>query len=351
MKKIFLILLIVFSNNVLQAQMSDSLLKYYTYINAAELAICDSNYEEAEKLYALGFKYKTYPYSIDVYNSSLIYALKKDYKRVYEHLKILADLSYPVSSLDDGTNFSAFVGFYKSKYGKRMIKYAKNPTFSYNVDLRTIYDSLRIVDQYFRKLPGSYKVYSDTIYKIDKSNMELMHKLIVQYGFPSEELVGTNVGFLFAPLDIIIRHNNPNVPKPITYDFHELLLNAIYSGAINNGKGASLIEVNAGYSYYGIMSFGTTHHYRITPVEFYIPKPNEGIYGYFPIKEEDKELIQELNKKREEIGLPTIEEKRKAFKLPFNTPFNISDGGIIGFDVKEEDYREIVKKIIQIKYQ
>jgi len=346
----FLIVLIGVSN-LLQAQMSDSLLRYYTYINAAELAICDSNYNEAEKLYNLGFKYKKNPFSIDVYNLSLVCAIQKNYKMVYVHLKTLADLSCPVSEYENETIFKIFKGFYKSKYGKRMIKYAKKPTFSYNVDLRAKYDSLRIIDQYFRKKPGSYKLYSDTIYKIDTSNVNLMMSLIDKYGFPSEDLVGTNFGFSYRPFDIIIRHNHPNTNKPITYNFHDILLKATLSGAINNGKGASLIELNAGYSYYGIMSFGTIYHYRISPIEFYIPKPDEGVYGYYSIKDEDKELIQDLNKKRKEIGLPTIEEKRKAFRLPLNTPFNLHDGEMVGFDLTKEQYKDVVEKIIQIKYQ
>lgn len=336
--------------SLLQAQMSESLLKYYEYINFAEIAICESNFNEAERLYKLGFKYKKNPFSIDIYNLSLIYAIQKKNKKVYVNLKTLASLGYPVSNLDNETNFSTFKDFYKSKYGKRLIKYAKNPTFSYNVDLRATYDSLLIIDQYFRKKPGSYKLYSDTIYKIDKSILDFVIKLIDKYGFPSEDLVGTNFGFSYTPLNIIIMHNHPNVNKPITYDFHDLLLNAIQSGAINNGKGASLIEINAGSNYYGISSFGAIYQYRVAPLEFYIPKPNEGVYGYYPIKNEDKEIIQEINKKRKEIGLPTIEDKRKAFRLPVNTPFNLHDGGMIGFDLTKEDYEKTIEKIIQIKY-
>lgn len=332
--------------------MSDSLKKYYSYINSAEIAIYDSNYSEAEKLYDLGFNYKKHPFLVDVYNLTLVYAIQKKHKKVYENLKKLADFNYPISKFEDEVVFTIFADFYRSKYGKRIIKYAENPNYSFNLNLRKTYDSLLVVDQYFRKKEGSYKVYGDTIYKIDKSNVELMYKLIAQYGFPSEDLIGTSFGFSYNQFNIIVSHNHPNVSnKLMTYDFHELLLSAIISGAINNRKGANLIETNAGYSYYGINSFGKIHHYRITPIEFYIPKPEEGIYGYFPIKEDDKELVQELNKKREEIGLPTIEERRKAFKLGINTLFLLSDGGMIGFDVTEADYEKIVEKIIQIKYQ
>lgn len=351
MKKIIflLLLLIIFQTNY--GQLPDSLKKYYSYINSAEIAICDSNYSEAEKLYNLGFTYKKHPFLIDVYNLTLVYATQKMHKKVYENLKKLADFNYPVTKLEDEAVFTIFADFYTSKYGKKLKKYAENPNYSYNLNLRKTYDSLLVVDQYFRKKEGRYKIYGDTIYKIDDKIVEIVNNLVEKHGFPSEEQIGVHFGFDYKPITIFIMHNYPGVRKPNTFDYTEMLLNAINSGAIYNKKGASLIETNAGYSYYGMNSFGKIHHYRIAPAEFYIPKPEEGIYGYFPIKEEDKELVQELNRKREEIGLSTIEERRKVFKLGVNTLFLLSDGGMIGFDVTEAKYKKIVEKIIQIKYQ
>jgi hypothetical protein len=54
--------------------MQDSILKYYSFKNAAELAILDSNYTTANNDYKNAFKYKC-PNLLDMYNAFVVAAL------------------------------------------------------------------------------------------------------------------------------------------------------------------------------------------------------------------------------------------------------------------------------------
>lgn len=340
MKKIILILLLS-TTCVVHAQMSDSLLQYYTYVNRAVNAICDSNYNAALTNYNKAFTYKKDPYGVDIYNTTVIYVLQKKHKQVYLNLKKLVSMGFSIADIKEEKYTSIFHDFFYSKYGKKIDDYAKHPDTTYNVRLRKTYDSLLVEDQFFRLKEGSYSIYRDTIFKIDAANVEIMNNLIEKYGFPSEQQVGIHGNFGYKPIWFIITHNNPKTKKENTFDYSEILVKAINDGTMNVKIAAELQETNLGTACYGISNYEAMYSYYIkdtNATKFVIPIKT--ITGYHPIKKENKIDIERINKERKAVGLPSIEEARKQSSFGIFSPFHIT-GRIMtmGLTQKQYDYR------------
>ncbi len=342
---VYSVLFFLLCNNT-YGQLSDSLLSYYHQINKAELAIIDSNYTLAIEFYQGAFLFNPQPFKKDIYNKAVCAALIKDYNKAYSDFKHLADYSYEINLL---TKRKELGDFFDSKYGKKLLKYNKKNIQLYNHKLRETYDSLYRMDQFFRKKEGSYDVYGDTIEKIDNSNADVVNQLISKYGFPSQELIGVYPNFDYNAIRIIVIHNQAGNSFGQYFNFTEILYDAVYSGKLDSREALQLITGSTGDDYYGFMSTGLVRHGLDTNGNPENMDDNLSNWGFSKLKDEEE---QEYNKRREEIGLCTLEDsRRKTFYYLKDKRFYLtSPSSMKTFYWRyEKDYRYAISKLIFIE--
>lgn len=287
------------------AQLPDNLLKYYRLVNNAELSIVDSNYTGAIELYDSAFA--TEPkveFMKDVYNQAICEILIGNYDTAYLNLQNLIEFGYPIDSI---IARQVFYPFFDSRFGRKLMRHNQKSIETYNIDLRDTYDSLLIMDQKFRSMEGSYDVYGDTIQKIDISNAEKVTKLLNLYGFPSEQLIGVYVHFDYTPMRILILHNNIGSRNGQHMNFTKIIYKAIYSGKIDSRLCPQLLMGSTGNDYFGFEYSGVIRHGMESEYQLGNLDSLYTDWGYYKL---DSELEEELNERREKIGVCTINDTR-----------------------------------------
>lgn len=223
-----------------------SLKKYYSAINQAELFVIENKYDSAVRQYNQAFINNSKPFAKDLYNALLCNCKIKDHKKAYRYMYQLAQLGYPVDKMQ---RQKVCDDFWLSSYATK----AKN----LNKTVKPIYDPLyrRIMydmvykDQQFRVMPGSYTLYGDTIYKIDKKNVNLFRKCIKKYGFPSEYKIGIDSSGVIQPIYWVIIIHQSTSDKQV-YNFSADLRTAISRGDLENHAGAQMIMRNDGVAWF-----------------------------------------------------------------------------------------------------
>ena len=91
MKKILFTILLCLVFYALSAQSRKQVQEYYYWVNRAELAICDSNYESANECYDKAFHIQ-YPFPKDLLSAySLNLKITKDFDRIQKYAKQLVE--------------------------------------------------------------------------------------------------------------------------------------------------------------------------------------------------------------------------------------------------------------------
>jgi hypothetical protein len=316
---------------------------YNKYINLAELAITDSAYKKAGCFYDTAFVIRANPFAKDLYNAAVCNALLNEYSKCNAKLLTLLEKGLDTSVVADNIAFRAFLN---SKEGRKILKEPVVP--AYNTHLRHIYDSLQIADQYFRnKKPREYmKFYGDTVCAIDASNVKYMNKLILTYGWPSEDLIGI-MNLNQQPFDIIITHQGYGAPCRI-YDYNRDIRNAYENGQVSVQRAAYLIlrtceKDDLGLSACGIVTvvYDSTEKFKGENLDEFLHKT-----GFYSLSDQN---MKKINASRSEFGLEPIADLRR--KLLFNLKdmrFHFSSyGGNSMYDVTTKaEYDNQIKNIV-----
>ena len=176
-----IILLLLFSYQLF-AQISDSLSNYYYYVNQAEVLNTENNFVGAEKKYERAAEYKSDWFAKDYYNRSLLKIKLEQEKELYP---ILAKLIAKGFELDLLLEKESFQKYFSTKRGQKDFEKLKSIIPSYNVELRSIYDSLKVQDS-IGQSQFNPEIFSHVVGTIDSSNVYLVLKLMEEYYFPSE---------------------------------------------------------------------------------------------------------------------------------------------------------------------
>lgn len=327
-------------------QLDSALMAYYEGVNRAEMHIVDGMYAKAAQAYDRAFYFRDIPFGIDVYNRGVCAVILRDYGRATEMFEILVTYGYPLDSLKTTATFSEY---FLSSAGKKLIENAPMIKYKYNRKLRNTYDSLRVADQEFRIREGSYAVYNDTIAKIDESNARFAKQLILENGFPSEEMVGFYYGFRSTPISLLILHNNMGSNNGNSHDFSEILITAVREGSLDARVAGELISGNTGVDTFGYWGAGLQRHGMDTGKSAYPDSSDLSPWGYYeldPVKE------REINDNRKRWGLcPLMEERLKAYHHLNDGRFYLSGGfnNKILLWSNEKDFRNAIKRTINIE--
>lgn len=335
--------LVIYNSVSGQNQGNCNIRQYAQYVNLAELAITDSAYQKAIAYYDSAAQFIDSPFAKDRYNKTVCYALTGEYDKCRFGLLYLFGKSLDRQKIRDNP---AFTEFLLSETGKDLLDLKVELT--YNTRLRSVYDSLHTADQYFRrKHPKDYHDFDhDTITKIDASNVKMMNELIVEYGWPTEDLIGIeDLGFQQYEIIIIHQHNS----RYKIYNYAEDLKKAYENCRIDVSKAAYLIMESMGQDNMRAMDAGLVT-YVFDPEGTY---KNEDLMlyrhktGFFRLQDDKKEAI---NQKRRTFGLEPIDDLRRKVMFSerdkrFCYNFN---GGKTGFTTASiEDYEYAVKNIAE----
>jgi hypothetical protein len=295
----------------------DNIKLYYERINKAEMALIDSNYANALKLYDSAFSYKKIPFGRDLYNAALTAIIYKSYPTALIHLEKLFSLGYDIKNID---TLSVFKEFICSKFGKLARKKYKAKKLIYNSKYRIEVQEMVRMDQFFRVKENAYERYGDTIRAIDAQNVKHLIKLISGNGFPSEDKIGINPDNLFQPLFYVLVFHQNNGAKYQTFNYSSILQEAILKGELRNNIGAELIQGANGVRYFDafglVMAKFDTTFFENNNLNIPVKKDTtyQTSWGYFKINETE---LNKYNLKRRTIYLESLEEnfKKMAFCL------------------------------------
>lgn len=317
--------------------------QYAHYINLAELSITDSAYQKAIACYDSASQFIDSHFAKDRYNKTVCYALTGENDKCRSGLLYLFGKGLNRQIIRDNPAFSKFLS---TEEGKEIME--QNIELTYNKYLRRIYDSIFEADQFFRrKHPKDYHDFDhDTITKIDASNVKMMNELIVEYGWPTEDLIGIeDLGFQQYEIIIIHQHNS----KYKIYNYADDLKEAYKDCRIDVSKAAYLIMESTGRDDMMAMDAGLVTYvfdpegtYKHEDLKQYRHKT-----GFFRLQDDKKE---EINQKRRTFGLEPIDDLRR--KVMFSERdkrfcFNFN-GGETGFTTASiEDYEYAVKNIVE----
>jgi hypothetical protein len=260
--------------------------EYYKYINCAELAIIDSNYEAAGNYYHTAFTFK-YPNGKDLYNAFLIAYYRTDSLSAKKYFNELAYKGMSKSTFLDTLANYPFYHFISAQYDSCYYAGSKSKMALLGAILIDIFKSDQLVRQ--KSLENPEGLDEDDIRKMeitDSLNVARLKKYILTYGFPSFEQKGfwdgSSVG-MEGPLWYVLWHN-----RPYATTIDSLAKEAVLDGSFRPDDWGSIIMARLDADSYN-------YHMKL-----WKPLPSE------------KE-VSAINKSRSTIYLEALEDYHKKF--------------------------------------
>lgn len=221
MKPILLTLIFLFICSVIHGQEAgkktsgitpEIAIRYYNIVNKAELAICDSNFEQAARYYKEAFTINpSKPFSKDLSNAFFAVMDTRDFETSEKYLKQLLKRGIGAAYIERTKDYYKgesleHINAVLSKYPNDTIK--KNPMVA---QIHEMVQWDQDVRNYFYELNnGRYMV--DSTFTVDDINSKALLKLFKEKGFPNENVLGSNAWQNYNPnvapeYDLIILHN------------------------------------------------------------------------------------------------------------------------------------------------
>jgi hypothetical protein len=184
------ILFIVIAAPTTNAKGDDSLSNYYSKKYKAELAIVDSNYQEALLLYNAAFSYKR-PHERDLYNAFILSCLMQDSlhgKKYFDQLTFLGLTEESLTAdLRQGKIDTKFIQKINSDY-QRIHNKSLQASFKRHAKVMdSMYNFDQGIRQYAMNTYGhveGLKRYNDSFVVVDSLNIARMLTFIEKQGFP-----------------------------------------------------------------------------------------------------------------------------------------------------------------------
>lgn len=296
---------------------------YYPIISQAEMDIVNNKYEDALSKYQQAFANVDKVFAKD-YHNALVCAIKTaNYSLAFNFAEKLILKGYTLEKFRIAP-FDVLIHQEKwnnltNKYDKLRKKYLS----SINQSVINQLIALKEKDQYFRVKEGSYKIYRDTIDKIDVKNVADLKKVIDKYGFPSEDLIGIYDSAHHQPYWLIIHHDIQNK----RYDFLPILREATKQGEFSPRYLTFMEDLATNFD--NRQGYGHTAFIRINNkvIELNI---------YY-----NESLLNMVNKNRMSLGLESFSEYRQKVLFQLHHPeFIIIDynpyNATIGYNEQDE---------------
>lgn len=307
---------------------------YQFIINKAELTYIDGNKTDALHLYYDLLQSSKGNFCKDIYNALIISAELNEKDTFFEILQLLLVKGIPNDLLNKTAEFEKYKS--DSRWQEFLSQNSKykcpNPV------LKSKISSLEIADQYFRKKEGSYKVFGDTINKIDSLNIHFLFSLIETNTFPSEDEIGVNNWAGIQGYEIVFHHytqqTSLETSKP---KLTPIIINLVRQGKILPNRASLWLEMQNSEFTAGVFDI-SKFSINGSQTNYFYPS-----YTY-----QNKVLIDEYRKL---IYAEPIEDyyKKIAFKIKNPNTKLIFDIGLFTIEVDEEKFNQLTKNMIELK--
>lgn len=337
MKKSFLILFICLVSCSVKSQISN-FKEYQANINIAELLYISGDKSGSLKKYYTTLTSNKGNFIKDIYNALLIADEVQSKDTFFKILPLLYIKGLKNSILIEKKEFQ------KYHSDERWLAFLKTNEkyICPNPLLKARIDSLRQKDQEFRKMAGSYKVYGDTIKKIDSLNMLFIYTLVEQGIFPGEDEIGVNNFSGTQNYDIVFHHytqstsldSNKRKPK-IT----SIIVNLVQQGKLIPNRASHWMEMQNSDFKGGVFDV----------LNFVI---NDKETGYYVAKMSYEQSIV-VEECRKWIGLEPLKDYYKKFLYKLHNP-----NSALNFDIlrntfhmgkDEEGFKKMIENMMPIK--
>jgi len=313
--------------------LNDSVVKYNRLINKAELNICDSNFVQADKLYAQAFKLnpdKTFNY--DLFTAFHCAMDADDYKAAETYLKKLLSRGIDTGFLNLG--ILSFYSGQKRRIIDSIIQKYPNNTHR-NDSVNTAITKLGRRDQEVR-VYYSYKskngdYMNKSVYEVDSENAHQLFQMIHTLGhFPNADEVRNEDDYPLAGTyaDLIFQHNLQNYfVNGQKFMFDSVLYQAIQTFDYSTKRFVILLS-----RCYLTTKEENNFHYKNIPIGFPVSilaykDVEDGGKIYFETLSNDEE--NRINVERGKLGLSTLQELRK--KVNFDYLQHLNEGKYFAF--------------------
>lgn len=264
---------------------------------------------QALQAYRQAFASVPSPFARDYYNAAMAALLLQEEKLAYSYLRELVEqkglsLEYlarqPV--LDSLQNTRKWRKFAR-KYPKRRQKFEQQMDRELRADL----DELYARDQYFREAKGGWRVHGDTIKQIEAANAERLMRLIEQFGYPSENLIGVADTLEQLPRFsiVVVRQTKARYGR----DFSLILKNAVKQGLLAPQPAAYLLDQQAGRNLYGSRVFVRVNCNSCPQGE----QPAQ--LGKYLVAKTTEQQRERINARRQELGLEPLDEYKQKVRF------------------------------------
>lgn len=275
--------------------MAQDVEKYHDLVNRAELYITENNEEKALMLYQEAFKERFGHFSKDYYNALLCAIQMKADSLCIEYTQALAKRGVPVSFFNQAhLQYAGSVKNISALYEE----------ISTGID-KNLVDTLKLMileDQQYR---GDNLAQEGSINTIDELNYTRVVRILKEYGYPSEQLTGTNMmrnGRRIGTrndFDVILTHQLKNGHCELM----EYLEHSLRSGSLN----PEVFVTHATYCFdeeqrLGCFNKNQVVYFQIDSLIFTCDSPNE----------------TSVNKTRKQYYLCSLDDLKKKIHFAFD---------------------------------
>lgn len=244
--KLILTLFTILIYSCISAQV-DFTKAYFPYVYRAEMAIVKGDYTSAVKSYDSAFFNVRKPFSKDYLNAAVAAIKAQQFKAAFRYCDSLIAKGVRKEFF---TNFGSFRPLWESEewssfIGTFEVKYQKFNS-GRDTSLAKVFSYMSNLDQEFRRKPGSYRAYGDTIRKIDSINIVQLQSIIKTHGFPNENMINlSDPSIISFPSYIIFHHygQSLSLSKKGKYNFLQDFSNAVKRGELDPHRFAFLLSL------------------------------------------------------------------------------------------------------------
>lgn len=236
------VLVFNFITHLVFSQETNYLKVYHPSINIAEIMIIDGKYKDALENYQKAFSNVQRGFMKDYFNAAVCATYLDDTKSTYKYLLEVAGKGISLDFIKDEKAFKDIqLDSNWRTFEKQYLTRKRDFDLKINKVLKERLTHLVERDKQFRR--ADTESFADSIIKIDNQNSKELDNLITQYGFPSEDMIGSGEGgmpVIQYPFLTVIRRQTSDKQ---TINFSNRLMNATKSGKISPHATAYLMAI------------------------------------------------------------------------------------------------------------
>ncbi len=200
---------------------NENIEKYYENINEADYLIVKKEYNKALTLFDKAFEYKKIPFARDLYNAGMCALLLND-EKAFNYFEKLAQKGILLESLPT----KELITLNKEKYDAFEVKYTeqrKKALITKNIKLKNEIVKMLEHDQELAREKDFDKTKRPKYYQALFQHSKRISKIIEDFGFPNEDIIGIDKPHEETKLYFILLHHFQAIQIEYYFQNHDSL--------------------------------------------------------------------------------------------------------------------------------